>query len=117
MSARGLGDRGVPQSLAGTLTMTEGGNRCHGSTAMTAISIRKVAGTVLKLAMMDLCECSVEIHANQETWQSDLQPTAFDDQTPVAAGQGMAPLHVTAARGRFPNKSSLPATRATTAKK
>lgn len=111
MSARGLGDRGVPQSLAGTLTMTEGGNRCHGSTAMTAISIRKVAGTVLKLAMMDLCE------ANQETWQSDLQPTAFDDQTPVAAGQGMAPLHVTAARGRFPNKTSLPATRATTAKK
>ncbi|KAL3213350.1 hypothetical protein MRX96_051715 [Rhipicephalus microplus] len=97
--------------------MMEGGNRCHGSTAMTAISIRKIACTVFKLAMMDLCECLVEIHANQETWQSDRRPTAFDDQTPVAAGQGMAALRVTAARGRFSNKSSLMATRATTAKK
>lgn len=111
MSARGQGDRGVPRSLAGTPTTTEDGNHCRGSTATTVINTLKVAGTVLKLAMMHLYE------ASQETRQSDRQLTASDDRTLVAAGQETVLPREMAARGRPPNKSSLPAPRATTAKK
>ncbi|KAL1470508.1 hypothetical protein MTO96_040379, partial [Rhipicephalus appendiculatus] len=66
---------GVPQSLTVIAAMMEGGNRCRGTTAMTAVSIRKVVSMVLGLAMMRLFK------ANRETLRSIRQLTTSTQRT------------------------------------
>ncbi|KAL1415400.1 hypothetical protein MTO96_006845 [Rhipicephalus appendiculatus] len=74
------GDRGIPPSLAGTPTTMQDCKHPRSSAGMTAVTVRKVAGTALRLAVMHRYE------TQRETLQSNPWLAALDGQTMRGSG-------------------------------